>query len=207
MIKLEELDDIDVKILKRLEEDGRISFNTIASELEISPPTVKYRIDKLKKRGLIKGFSVILDPDKFKKGYFVFILIQAKFQKINEIVEKLEKIETIKEIYTSLDENNIILKLFIEDNQELNDFITTKLSEFKDIEKFQALSILKTIKNEVNPNILRPGFSFKLDCDYCHAEIKGTPIKRTVDNEEYFFCCNTCAKAFMERIEKTKISK
>lgn len=202
---MEELDETDVNILKRLEEDGRISFNTIANELDISPPTVKYRVDKLKKRGLIKNFSVILDPDKFQKGYFVFILIEAKFQKINEIVEELEIIEIIQGIYTSLDKNNIILKLFVEDNQELNHFITTELSKFKDIEKFQALSILRTVKNKANPNILRPGFGFKITCDYCHAEIKGTPIKKIVDNEEYYFCCNTCAKVFMDRIEKAKM--
>ncbi|NVM03748.1 MAG: winged helix-turn-helix transcriptional regulator [Candidatus Helarchaeota archaeon] len=201
---MEELDEVDVKILKRLEEDGRMSFNLIANELDVSPPTVKYRIDKLKKRGFIKKFSVIYDLDKFKKGYFIFILAETKFQKLNEIVEELEKIDNIQEIYTSLDKNNLILKLFVEDNEELNHFITTKLSQFKDIEKFQAISILKTIKRDENPSVLRPGFGFKIACDYCHAEIKGTPVKATVDKEDYYFCCNTCKKVFLERFEKSQ---
>ena len=122
---MEELDETDIAILKELEKDGRISFNEIANKLDISPPTVKYRVDKLKKRGLIKNFSVIYDLDKFKKGFFIFILAEAKFQKLDEIIEKLENVDIIQEIYTSLDKNNLILKLFVEENEELNHFITT----------------------------------------------------------------------------------
>ncbi len=201
---MEELDEVDVKILKKLEEDGRMSFNLIASELEISPPTVKYRIDKLKKRGFIKKFTVILDINKFKKGFFIFILAEAKFQKLDEIVAKLEKFDIIQEIYTSIDKNNLILKLFVEDNEELNHFISTELSQINDIEKFQSISVLKTIKKLTNPDVLKPGFGFKIICDYCNAEIKGTPIKAIVDKEEYYFCCETCKKVFLERLEKTK---
>ncbi|MHA1381741.1 MAG: winged helix-turn-helix transcriptional regulator [Candidatus Helarchaeota archaeon] len=201
---MEALDEIDVKILKKLEEDGRMSFNLIASELKISPPTVKYRIDKLKKRGLIKKFTVLFDLGKFKKGYFIFILAEAKFQKLDEIISKLEKFDVIQEIYTSIDKNNLILKLFVEDNEELNHFISTELSQINEIEKFQSISVLKTIKRRVNPNVLKPGFGFKINCDYCQAEIKGTPIKAIVDKEEYYFCCNTCKKAFLERFEKSK---
>ncbi|MFW9882390.1 MAG: winged helix-turn-helix transcriptional regulator [Candidatus Thorarchaeota archaeon] len=199
---MEVLDEIDIQILKNLQDDGRISYNTIANELNISPPTVKYRVDKLRRIGLIKKFSVVLDPSKFNKGFFAFILVQAKFKEFEDLLEKLEKFDIVQEIHTSLDTNNIILKLFVEDNEELNNFIINKLSQFEEIEKFQTITILDTIKRNVNPLLSKPGFGIKLLCDYCHAEIKGSPIKRNIDNEDYFFCCKTCDKMFLVRYRK-----
>jgi len=193
---MEELDEIDIEILKKLQENGRRSFNTIANDLRISPPTVKYRVDKLKNLGFIKNFSVIIDPNKFKRGFFVFILIEAKFQKVQEVVKELEKVENIQEIYSSLDKNNIILKLFVEDNEELNNFINTNLTKFKDIDRFQAIIILQTIKKDENASILKPGFGIRIFCDYCYKEIKDNPVKRTLNDKDYRFCCNTCATVY-----------
>ena len=201
---MEQLDEIDIEILKKLQEDGRRSFNAIASELKISPPTIKYRVDKLKNLGFIKNFSVIIDPNKFKKGFFVLILIEAKFQKVQEILKKLEKIEKIQEIYSSLDKNNIILKLFVEDNEELNTFINENLAQLKDIDRFQAITILQTVKKDENASILKPGFGIRIFCDYCHKEIKDNPVKRTLNDKDYRFCCNTCATVYENKqLERT----
>ncbi|MHA1264633.1 MAG: winged helix-turn-helix transcriptional regulator [Candidatus Helarchaeota archaeon] len=199
---MEELDEIDIGILKKLQEDGRLSFNTIANELKISPPTVKYRIDKLKKVGLIQGFSVILDPNLIKDGFFAFILIEAKFQKATEILKTLKTIENIQELYLCLGKNNIIVKLFVTNNEELNQFLHNQLAQFNDIEKFEVITILQTVKQASNTKILRPGFGIRLFCDYCHKEIKDTPVKRTINDEEFRFCCNTCASVFKEKFSK-----
>ncbi len=201
---MEQLDEIDIEILKQLQQDGRKSFNIIANELKVSPPTVKYRVDKLKNTGFIEKFSVILNPNKLKVGFFVLILIEAKFQEISSIVKGLEKFENIQEIYTSLDKNNIIAKIFVKDNEELNHFINQNLSQFEEINAFHAITILETIKKSETANLLRPGFGIRLFCDYCSKEIKEAPVKSIINNKEYKFCCNTCASVFKEKLDLQK---
>lgn len=56
-----ELDDIDIGIVKSLQEDGRKSFRQIARDLNISTPTVQARYRRLINIGLIKSVSPIID--------------------------------------------------------------------------------------------------------------------------------------------------
>lgn len=56
-----ELDDIDIKIINSLQEDGRKSFRQISRELKISTPTIQARYQRLVNIGLIKSISPIID--------------------------------------------------------------------------------------------------------------------------------------------------
>ena len=58
------LDDIDIGIVKSLQEDGRKSFRQIARDLNISTPTVQARYQRLVNIGLIKSVSPIIDSTK-----------------------------------------------------------------------------------------------------------------------------------------------
>ena len=56
-----ELDDVDIGIVRSLQEDGRKSFRQIARELDISTPTVQARFLRLVNIGLIKSVSPVID--------------------------------------------------------------------------------------------------------------------------------------------------
>lgn len=60
------LDDIDIAILKALQEDGRKSFRQISREIKISTPTVKFRYERLINIGLIKAVVPIIDTSKLE---------------------------------------------------------------------------------------------------------------------------------------------
>lgn len=57
-----ELDDIDQAILRHLAADGRAGYPQIGAAVSLSAPAVKRRIDRLRGRGIIRGFTVHLDP-------------------------------------------------------------------------------------------------------------------------------------------------
>jgi len=56
-----ELDDIDIGIVRSLQQDGRKSFRQISRELGISTPTVQARYTRLVNIGLIKSISPVID--------------------------------------------------------------------------------------------------------------------------------------------------
>jgi DNA-binding Lrp family transcriptional regulator len=56
------LDRIDVAILEALSHDARASFARIGAAVNLSAPAVKRRVDRLRERGVIDGFTVRLDP-------------------------------------------------------------------------------------------------------------------------------------------------
>jgi DNA-binding Lrp family transcriptional regulator len=56
------LDAIDTAILGALGRDARMSFARIGAVVNLSAPAVKRRVDRLRERGVIDGFTVRLDP-------------------------------------------------------------------------------------------------------------------------------------------------
>ncbi|AWR97878.1 winged helix-turn-helix transcriptional regulator [Acidianus sulfidivorans JP7] len=63
------MDDIDKKILFYLFKDGRISFRNIASLLNLTPPSVIYRIKKLEEDEILKGYALFVNPNFYNKYY------------------------------------------------------------------------------------------------------------------------------------------
>jgi DNA-binding Lrp family transcriptional regulator len=57
-----QLDDTDRRIIAALTTDARASFAEIGQQVALSAPAVKRRVDRLRSTGVIKGFTVIVDP-------------------------------------------------------------------------------------------------------------------------------------------------
>jgi Lrp/AsnC family transcriptional regulator, leucine-responsive regulatory protein len=67
------IDRIDAKILRVLQQDGRISNLKLAGEVHLSPTAVLERVKRLTRDGYILGYEARLNPDKLGAGMMVFI--------------------------------------------------------------------------------------------------------------------------------------
>ena len=56
------MDDVDRRIVALLGADARASYAEIGSQVALSAPAVKRRVDRLRASGVIKGFTAVLDP-------------------------------------------------------------------------------------------------------------------------------------------------
>ena len=61
--------------------------------------------------------------------------------------------------------------------------------------------VVETTKEDYGPYI-RPGFGIRVFCATCRKEIKDSPIKRVLQDVEYYFCCDTCLAAYENFLEK-----
>jgi DNA-binding Lrp family transcriptional regulator len=68
-----ELDRIDKRILRRLQQDASISNVALAAEVNLSPPACLRRVERLKREGLIRGIVAHLDPERLNAGMVVLI--------------------------------------------------------------------------------------------------------------------------------------
>jgi DNA-binding Lrp family transcriptional regulator len=72
------LDKKDKAIIKALEEDGRALIRDISKKTGIPRDSVNYRIKKLRKEKVIKGFAVICDTNKLGKPIFTWVNVQLQ---------------------------------------------------------------------------------------------------------------------------------
>jgi DNA-binding Lrp family transcriptional regulator len=91
MVKLnKEIDDIDKKIVNLLLFDANITNRELASQCSIALGTVNNRLKRLKKEGIIKRKTIIVDYEKL--GYNIQVLVDIKIKEggFKELAKKFE---------------------------------------------------------------------------------------------------------------------
>jgi Lrp/AsnC family leucine-responsive transcriptional regulator len=69
------LDDIDIRLLELLQEHGRTSQHDLAQAVGLSSPAVGERLRKLEERGIIRQFTVLVDPRRVGRDVTAFIFV------------------------------------------------------------------------------------------------------------------------------------
>ncbi len=133
MVKLEStkpkrIDEIDFKIIKILQEDSRLSFNKIASTLGISVGTAYNRVKNLEDQGILKGYTVIVDPYRLGFTLTAIILIQAEGAHLVEVEEKIAKIENVISVYDITGDFDVAVIARFKDRNGLNAFVKNLIS-------------------------------------------------------------------------------
>jgi DNA-binding Lrp family transcriptional regulator len=119
----EKIDDIDMRIISLLQEDSRLSFNKIAHKLGISVGTALNRVKSLEDKKVIKGYTLIVDPNKVGYGLTVIILIQAEGKHILDVEKEVAKIENVISVYDITGDFDFVVIARFKDRDSLNAFI------------------------------------------------------------------------------------
>lgn len=69
------IDEIDIRLLELLQEHGRTSQHDLAQAVGLSSPAVAERLRKLEERGIIRQFTVIVDPKRLGRDVTAFIAV------------------------------------------------------------------------------------------------------------------------------------
>ena len=72
------IDQISLKILKILQEKARIPNVEVARQVGLAPSAVLERIRKLENQGIIDGYEVRLNPQRFAKSLVAFVNVKLK---------------------------------------------------------------------------------------------------------------------------------
>ncbi len=83
------LSEVDVKILEILQDDCRTSYSAIARRLGLAESTVRYRVERLRREGVITRFIALLDPRKIGLNITAIALIKVDAARLKEASERL----------------------------------------------------------------------------------------------------------------------
>jgi DNA-binding Lrp family transcriptional regulator len=141
------LDEKDVKILKALTEDARLSSRQIAKQCEVSIGTALSRTRKMEAEGVIKGYTVLLDQEKL--GYQLTVMTEITVSKgrLLEMENEIARIPNVCCVYdlTGLSDAAIIAKF--KSREELSKF-TKHLLSLPFVERTNTHVVLTTIKED-----------------------------------------------------------
>ncbi len=148
MKKVVKIDKIDRKIIELLKRDGRMSYRKIAEEIGRTEVTVRRRVRKLIKEGVIRRFTVVIDPVKIGKSVQAFISIPVDVKETSKLVEKLRDMEEVSEAYFLAGRTILLLKINVEDLGALSRFLEEKLEALGETRNVETYLILKDLLQE-----------------------------------------------------------
>ena len=144
-VRVMELNETDLKILKGLLEDARFSSRQIAKNVGVSVGTVLSRIKKMEDDGLIKGYSVLLDHEKL--GYQLTVVTEITVSKgrLVETENEIAKISNVCSVYDVTGLTDAIIVAKFKSREDLGAF-TKRLLALPYIERTNTHVVLTTVK-------------------------------------------------------------
>jgi Lrp/AsnC family transcriptional regulator for asnA, asnC and gidA len=101
------IDGIDVNIIRALQKDARANFADIARNCDVSTDTISKRFRKMKKAGIIRGTTILLNPKSFGYDCVASLGIDVSYPHLMEIVESIRRMPEIVFCTTSMGKHDI----------------------------------------------------------------------------------------------------
>ncbi|MCK9279767.1 MAG: Lrp/AsnC family transcriptional regulator [Melioribacteraceae bacterium] len=147
------LDDLDIKILKRLQESGRTKRSAMAEEVGLSLPSLSERLRKLQDNNVIDGYYTKLNRDIFGLDIMVLITVVMDSSKNYEkLTDHVKKTPEILECYSILGEGSHTLKAVVKNTSELEKLLS-KIQSWAGVNRTITNFVLSTIKETTSLNI------------------------------------------------------
>lgn len=147
---MENIDAIDLQILKCLQENSNISTKELAGKLFLTVTPVYERIRRLEREGYIMKYVALLDKKKLNLGMTVFCNVRLKEHAKNvgsNFVKDIVALPEIMECYNIAGDYDFMLKIMVEDMASYQNFVMNKLSTIDNIGNTQSIFVMGEIKH------------------------------------------------------------
>jgi len=141
------LDETDVKILKALTLDARLSSRQIAKQCGVSIGTVLSRIKRMENEGIIRGYSALLDHEKL--GYELTVVSEITVSKgrLLEVENEIARLPNVCCVYDVTGLIDAIIVAKFKNREELGKF-TKRLLAIPFVERTNTHVVLTSIKED-----------------------------------------------------------
>lgn len=145
MARSHRVDDVDVAIVSRLQEDGRRSYADIASELGLAPSTIQQRANRLIEAGFVK-IRAVTDPIAMGVPVVASIALEVDGSIIKQVADELAKFEEVGYVVICAGSHDIQIEIACKDNDHLLNAIT-RISQIEGVRSTETYIYLKIVKN------------------------------------------------------------
>ena len=168
-LTVHDLDDLDRKIIEHLQGNGRLSNAAIARALGVTEATVRHRIERLISNGFIR-ITAVINPRKTAYQVDVIIWVRLERGKARASAERIAQFPNVVYVGLTTGRYDLLVEALFESDEELFEFLTSKLSRSLGVTQSETYHVLRTVK--IN-------YDWKLPLDHPRREARrGTGARR-----------------------------
>jgi len=147
------IDDLDIQILKSLQQNGRTKRNELAEQVGLSVPSVSERLKKLEDNKIIEGYYTKVNRQAFGYDILAFILVMMDSSKhYKDLIKHVEKHPNILECHSVLGEGSHLLKVLVKNTASLEKLLS-EVQTWPGVTGTKTTYVLSTLKETTAINI------------------------------------------------------
>jgi len=140
------LDTISLEILKILQDKARIPNVEVSRQVGLAPSAVLERIRKMEKQGIIDGYEVRLNPERFDRSQVAFIHVITNATECKEVGKKLSLIPEVQEVHYVSGSDCYLIKVRSSNTASLGLLLQENITTIKGVISTKTETVLSTVK-------------------------------------------------------------
>lgn len=142
------MDTYDIKIIEHLMKFARSTWAELGALLGLSAPAAADRVHKLEERGIIKGYTALVDPESVGLGLaaLISVFLERPEYKMN-FLEKVYKLPEIQECHHIAGEEDYVIKVVCKGVRDLERLVSEEIKTVKGVVRTKTTIILSTVKD------------------------------------------------------------
>jgi DNA-binding Lrp family transcriptional regulator len=150
------VDDLDLKILKLLQSDAKLTAKNLGDRIALSQTPVYERIKKLERNGVIKKYVALLEPEKLNKSLVVFMNITIREHAVGSrdlAIQQITSLDEVTEFFHTSGQFDFVAKVKVSKVSDYRDFLVEKMTIIDNIKNIESHIVLEEIKYSTCLNI------------------------------------------------------
>jgi Lrp/AsnC family transcriptional regulator for asnA, asnC and gidA len=139
------LDQLDRKIIKLLQYDGRMPFTQIAEKVDVSEGTVRRRVTQLIESGIMQIVGVV-EPQYLGWGAAAMVGVSVEGGNIDSVAERIAGFPEVSYLFMASGEFDLFVEVYCRNREQFVSFLSNKLHGIPGIRQTRTFMILKMYK-------------------------------------------------------------
>lgn len=147
------MDDKDLHILRLVQENARLTAETLGERVGLSPAAVQKRLKKLKETGVIEREIAVLSPKKLDRDLTVIVevlLERENRQQLEEFKKRMRTAPSVQQCYYTTGEADFLLILSVRDIKEYEAFTQEHFFDASNISRFKTSIVMDRVKRSLD---------------------------------------------------------
>jgi DNA-binding Lrp family transcriptional regulator len=139
------LDETDRRIVDALRADGRLSMRALAAQLHISRANAYSRVERLHRDGVITGYTVTVNPERYGYGLAAYVYLDITQQTWKAVRRKVLGMPEVDHAALISGEHDIVLLVRVRDAAALRDVVLSRLQAMPEVRATQTVLIFEDL--------------------------------------------------------------
>jgi len=152
------VDRVDEAILRLLEKDGRLSFNSLGQQIGLSKTPTWARVNALERDKVITAYRAEIDPARLGLQLHAFVQVTINASRHADFEAAVLRHGSILECYTTAGQADYLLHVLVPGIAELDELLRNDISRMPGVQRETSTVAMKTIKHRgLIMDCIRPG--------------------------------------------------